>query len=102
MNFILAVAIWLVVPVLLFLISEITHDDDFAEEYVGTNPFVHVAVSMEAATGRSEPGRYWWPGSRGGGVFEATVWMLFCMAGYVFFGAALAWRAQSRFRRNIF
>jgi len=67
-----------------------------------TNPFVHAAVCIDAAAGKSRPSGYWWPGSPSGGVFDATVWMLSCMAGYVFFGAVLAWRAQSRFRRNIF
>ena len=101
MNFALALTIWFVVPILLFLTSEITHDDNFAEDYMDTNPFVHAAICIDAAAGKSSPGVYEWLGSRSQ-VFGATVWMLSCMAGYVCFGAVLAWRAQSRFRRNIF
>ena len=74
----------------------------YAIVYMDTNPFVHAVVSIGATAGKSAPSRYWWAGSRGGDVFGATLWMLSCMAGYVFFGAVLAWRAQSRFRRDIF
>jgi len=102
MNFTFALIIWLVVPVLLALASAITHSNDLAEDYMDTNPFVHAVVSIDATAGKSAPSGYWWLGSRGGQVFDATVWMLSCMAVYVSLGLLFAWRAKCRFRRNIF
>lgn len=101
MNFTFALAIWFVMPVALFLASAITRNTTFAESYMDAHPFVQVAICIDAAAGKSMPDSYEWLGSRRQ-VFGATVWMLSCMAGYVSFGALLAWRAQSRFRRNIF
>jgi hypothetical protein len=101
MNFSFAVTIWAIIPILLLLTSSITRDAHVAENYMDTHPLVHAVISIDAAGGKSAPTSYDWLGSRSQ-VFEATVWMLACMAGYVFLGAILAWRAQSRFRRNIF
>ena len=101
MNFTFALVIWFVVPVLLFLTSAITRNANFAESYMDTHPYVHAAISIDAAAGKSTPDGYEWLGSRSQ-VLGATIWMLSCMAGYVCFGALLAWRAQSGFRRNIF
>lgn len=102
MNFTFALAIWAIVPLLLFLASEITHDDDFAEDYVDANPLIHVGLIMDATAGRHTPGSYQWAGSGSTGVFASTVWMLTCAGGYVLLGAIFAWRAQRRFRRNIY
>lgn len=105
MNFALAAAIWAIVPLLLALITEITHNkDDFVEAYMDTNPFVHAVVVIDA-TANENPvkiGSYNWIGSRRTDVVESTSWMLVCMAGYILLGAFFAWRAKCRFRCNIF
>jgi len=105
MNFALAAAIWAIVPLLLALITEITHNkDDFVEAYMDTNPFVHAVVVIDA-TANENPvkiGSYNWIVSRRTDVVESTSWMLTCMAGYILLGAFFAWRAKCRFRRNIF
>ncbi|MHC4166721.1 MAG: hypothetical protein ACYSWQ_07175 [Planctomycetota bacterium] len=102
MNFVLALAIWTVVPLLLFLATSITNDPDIAEAYLDTNPLMHAGVILDATAGRNTPGEYHWVGSGSNGVFASTVWMLTCGGGYVLLGAIFAWRAQRRFRRNIF
>jgi len=105
MNFALAAAIWTIVPLLLALITEITHNkDDFVEAYMDTNPFVHAVVIIDA-TANENPvkiGSYNWIGFRRTDVVESTSWMLICMTGYMLLAAFFAWRAKCRFRRNIF
>ena len=104
MNFALAATIWAILPLLLALTSELTHDDDFVDAYMDTNPFVHTVVIIDA-TANENPvkiGSYNWIGSRRSDVVDSTSWMLACMAGYVSIGAFFAWRAKCRFRRNIF
>ncbi len=104
MNFALAAAIWAIVPLLLGLIGIITHEGDFAEAYMDTNPFVHAVVIIDA-TANENPvkiGSYSWIGSRRSDVVQSTSWMLTCLAGYMLLGAFFAWRAKCRFRRDIF
>ena len=104
MNFALAAVIWAIVPLLLVLIAGITHEGDFVEAYMDTNPFVHAVVVIDA-TANENPvkiGSYNWIGSRRTDVVESTSWMLVCMAGYMLLGAFFAWRAKCRFRCNIF
>jgi len=105
MNFILAATIWALVPILLFVIADVVHSsDDFAEAYMDTNPFVHVVVIIDA-TANENPvkiGSYDWVGLGSSDFSESMVWMYACMVGYVLLGLAFAWRAQHRFRKNIF
>jgi ABC-type transport system involved in multi-copper enzyme maturation permease subunit len=104
MNFALAATIWAILPLLLGLIGIITHEGDFAEAYMDTNPFVHTVVIIDA-TANENPvkiGSYNWIGSRRGDIENSTSWMLACLAVYISLGAFCAWRAQCRFRRNIF
>ncbi|MBW7988928.1 MAG: ABC transporter permease [Planctomycetes bacterium] len=104
MNFTLAAAIWAIVPLLLGLIGIITHEGDFAEAYMDTNPFVHAVVIIDATVKNPvTTGSYDWVGSRRSkDVVDSTSWMLTCMAVYMSLGAFFAWRAKCRFRRNIF
>jgi len=106
MNFALAAAIWAIVPILLALITEITHSiyDDLFRAYMDTNPFVHAVVVIDA-TANENPvkiGSYNWIGFRSTDVVESTSWMLICMVVYMLLGYLFAWRAKCRFRRNIF
>ena len=104
MNFILAAAIWALVPILLFVIAEVAHDDDFAEAYMDTNPFVHTIVIIDATANESplKIGSYDWLGLGRADFIESTIWIFVCMAGYVSLGLFFAWRAKCRFRKNIF
>lgn len=105
MNFVLAVTIWALVPLLLFIIADFAHSsDDFAEAYMNTNPLIHTIVIMEAtADGRPvKIGDYHWIGSGSTDFLESMSWMLACMLGYIFIGIIFAWRAKCRVRRNIF
>ena len=104
MNFALAATIWAIVPLLLGLVSLSTHDDNFVEAYMDTNPFVHAVVVIDA-TANENPvkiGSYNWIGFRSTDVVEATSWMFICMVVYMLLGYLFAWRAKCRFRRNIF
>jgi ABC-type transport system involved in multi-copper enzyme maturation permease subunit len=104
MNFALAAAIWALVPLLMFLLAEEARlfDEDLAEDYMDTNPFIQTVVVMAGTTGTRTPGDYDWVGDRSLDVSESTAWLLFCMLGYVFIGLLFAWRAACRLRRNIF
>ncbi len=102
-NFTFALAIWAIVPLLLTLTMNITNEpEDIVEAYMDTNPLTHIGVIMDATAGKSTPGSYHWLRSDDTDATAATVWMLTCAGGYVLLGAILAWRAQRRFRRNIF
>lgn len=101
MNFALAAVIWGVLPFVLALLAAIF--GPVAEVYMDTNPFVHAVVILEAAVGN--PGTYRWVGFHGSqisGTVASTIWMLICMAGYLFLGFLFAMRAKRRFRRNVF
>lgn len=103
MNFILAAAIWAILPLLMAIIVEIIEDGhDLVEAYMDTNPFIHAIVIMDATAKGSSISRYDWIEVGCENVLLATSWMLACMAGYVVLGLVFAWRAQRRFRRNIF
>jgi ABC-type transport system involved in multi-copper enzyme maturation permease subunit len=101
MNFALAAVIWAIVPLLLVLIGQITHEHEFLEAYMDTNPFVHAVVIMEGTVNGGSLGHYYWLTFEMGAV-ESTTWMLVCMLGYMFFGFLFVWRAKCRLRRNIF
>jgi len=104
MNFTLSAVVWAILPILMALSTQITRDDDFFEAYMDTNPFVHAVVIIEATTTKNQVkiGNYDWISSRRGNIEDSTSWMLTCLALYVSIGAFCGWRAQCRFRRNIF
>jgi ABC-type transport system involved in multi-copper enzyme maturation permease subunit len=103
MNFLLAATIWALVPLLLFVISDISDSsDDFAESYMDTHPIVNTVVIMEATADKGRLGNYHWVGSGSTDFFESMGWMLVCMLGYLFMGIFFAWRAKSRFRKHIY
>ncbi|MHC4658381.1 MAG: ABC transporter permease [Planctomycetota bacterium] len=105
MNFAWAAFIWALVPLLMFLLAEEARlfDDDLAEDYMDTNPFIQTVVVMAGTVGkRTTPGDYDWVGDRSLDVFETTCWLLVYMLGYISVGMLFAWRARCRLRRNIF
>jgi ABC-type transport system involved in multi-copper enzyme maturation permease subunit len=102
-NFALAGAIWGLMPILLFLVADADYiDDDLAEVYMDTHPFVHAFVVMDGTVRRGHAGDYDWIHDHSRTAFESTIWMLTCMVSYVFLGYMFAWRAKCRLRRNIF
>jgi len=106
MNFGVAALIWLLLPFATTLIGAIVRDfrdfRGFCEVYWDTNPFVHAGVIMDATVNGQGLGDYYWFKVGARDVSEATIWMLFCMLGYMFLGLLFAWRAKCRFRRNVF
>lgn len=102
MNFALAAVIWAIVPLLLFIIANMTHEHEAIAAYIDTNPFVHAVVIMEGTVNGGSLGDYYWPGLSSTGAVESTTWMLTCMLGYMFLGFLFVWRAKCRLRRNIF
>lgn len=102
-KFILAAVIWAIFPLLMAIVTGIIGDGhNFVEAYMDTNPFVHSIVIMDATAKGSSISRYDWIVVRRVNVVDSTIWMLVCMTGYVLLGLVFAWRAQRRFRRNIF
>ena len=101
MNFALAAVIWAIVPLLLVLIGQMTHEHGFLEAYMDTHPFFHVIVVMDATIRHGRELIYYWMTSEMDAV-ESTIWMLTYMLGYMFLGFLFVWRAKCRLRRNIF
>jgi len=103
MNFVLPAVIWMLVPFLLAVTSEIrrTGYDGF-KAYLDTNPFVHVGVVIQkTVSSRRSLGDYYWPtGKRT--IVDSTYWMLTCAFVYIVIGLLFAWRAKCRLRRNVF
>ena len=111
-NFGLALALWVVIPMLLGLITTFAfNDEDVLASYISTNPVTQAVVIMNA-TGGSRHGsdklahlNYQWPLDYGGSWNSAagtTAFLLITMLIYISLGALFAWRAKCRFRRNIF
>jgi len=102
-NFALAAAIWGLMPILLFLVAEAHYmDNNLAEAYMDTHPFIHAFVVMDATVTRGHARNYDWIGGHRRGAFESTIWMLTCMVAYMLLGYVFFWRAKRRLRRNIF
>jgi ABC-type transport system involved in multi-copper enzyme maturation permease subunit len=114
-NFALALALWVVIPMLLGLATAVSHDDDTLWAYMSTHPMVQTVVIMNAAGGSHNASSnlsrldYDWPHDydedswldwdRAGGT---STFLLLNMLVYMSFGFLFAWRAKARFRRNIF
>ena len=109
MNFALAAAIWAILPLLMGIIASInsplTRDTrEFVNDYLDTNPFVHMGNIMMATAGKRPLAveRCYWPGHCNLTATESMAWMLACMGGYILIGLMFAWRAKHQFRRKIF
>jgi len=119
MNFSFAGIIWALVPLLWALLVEIVWGHwllwgtryslrdvmrDGLKWYLDTNPFVHaIAITFGAAyhTWRHVLDYDWITGSCDG-VYESTLWILFCAGMYVLAGMVFLWLAKRKIRRNIF
>ncbi len=106
-NFAFAVALWLVIPALLGLVSQIRHDEDFIGKYLSANPVVQAGTIMSGAGGEYKANKslselsFEWP-FRTHRIGHTTEIVLVTMMIYVFAGFLLAWRAKCRLRRNVF
>ncbi|MHC4622678.1 MAG: ABC transporter permease subunit [Planctomycetota bacterium] len=106
-NFAFALALWAVIPALLGLTTQITHDSGLLEAYASVNPVYQAGVIMQGAGGSYNAQmaltmlRYHWPFGRSGVGFTTLV-VCCTMLGYMCLGFLFAWRAKCRFRRNIF
>ena len=108
-NFALALTLWAVIPILLGLVTTISHDEDILEAYISINPVTQAVVIMDGAGGsqnaESNLSRldYKWPGGRSGNnIGPTTSFLLITMLVYISLGFLFAWRAKFRFRKNIF
>ena len=99
-NFVFCAIIWVLIPIVLFLLGTfLLNDDEFANAYMDTNPFLHAVVIVDANTNTST--NYQWV-SFNTNALMSTAWMIVCMVGYMFIGTIFALLAKRRFRRNIF
>ena len=108
-NVMLALILWAIVPLILGLVSEITHDDDLLEFTACFNPFVQNVVVIERTSGRNYVNRsltqleYNWPSRAFGESFTSTtLFLISTMLLHFLVGFLFIWRAKYRLRRHIF
>jgi ABC-type transport system involved in multi-copper enzyme maturation permease subunit len=106
-TFALALALWVVAPMVLGLMATISRSEQMARIGVCANPVVQAAVIMHGAGGRYNAHaalaklRYdWIDESLDAG--STTAVLAVTMLIYASLGLLFAWRAKRRFRRNIF
>jgi ABC-type transport system involved in multi-copper enzyme maturation permease subunit len=112
-NFALALALWVIIPVILSQAGALgyhfrQYEDDFFTSYYSTNPVVQTIVVMNG-TGQlyNEKGGlsqlfYEWPHHHCEEACATSCFLLICMLFYMSLGLLFAWRAKRRLRRNVF
>jgi len=102
MNFTLAAVIWAGLPLLLFVLCDITRaSDDLASAYLNANPFFQALLVMNsAANGWDNLRCYYWCEFSTGPV-ASTILMLCCLGIYSFVGLLFAVRATYRLRQTL-
>jgi hypothetical protein len=107
MNFALAAAIWVLLPVLLLLCCDMsrirsTWFELFTNACVDANPlFQGYLVVGATLTGGHGAARYGWCGEPLDAM-KSTLFMVAFMVLYMLLAWLFAWRAKRRLRRNIF
>ncbi len=101
-NFALALTLWLLLPLFLAMLGEVTRSgDNLVETYMNGNPVFQAAVVMDAtAHGGWSLHPYHWCEFRMG-FLESTFFMFSVMVFHVFIGLLFTWRAKCRLRKNI-
>jgi hypothetical protein len=103
MNFVLAVTIWIILPMIFALIAEIAHDGgELVQAYMDSNPVVQAVVIMEATYDRGELGTYHWVGFDRMDFMISTIWFIVYMLLYSTVGLFFIFRAKRNLRRKIF
>ncbi|MHC4645358.1 MAG: ABC transporter permease subunit [Planctomycetota bacterium] len=106
-NFAFAAALWLIVPALLGLVSQIRQNEKLLDRYMSANPVVQAGSVMSGAGGEYNANKslselsFEWPFRRHR-IGRTTEIVLVTMLIYVLAGLLFAWRAKCRLRRNIF
>ena len=107
-SFALALALWVVLPAMLGLVSVFTHDHDFIGDLVSANPAAQLVILMDGAGGKwnAQAGfsnlTFAWPDSSWRKAWPTTGLVIIYMLIYTAAGVLFACRAKCRFRRNIF
>jgi len=107
MNFALAAAVWVLVPVLLVLCCDMAQIRStwfvaFVRGCMDANPLFQAYVVVGAnLTGGNGTARYRWCGEPLNAM-ESTLFMVAFMVLYMLLAWIFAWRARGRIRRNIF
>jgi ABC-type transport system involved in multi-copper enzyme maturation permease subunit len=107
MNFALAAAIWVMLPVLVFMCYDIarigsTWFEVFSKGCLDANPFFQAYIVVGATlSGGYGTARYEWCGEPLDAM-KSTLFMLASMVVYMLLAWLFAWRARGRIRRNIF
>ena len=101
--------LWMFVPIILRLISELSRNKYLFGMYYCTNPIIEVGVVANSISGAANATvslsnlKYPWPMIRGTyGISETQELLLFITAAYSFFGLLFMWMAKSRIRRRVF
>ena len=104
----LALALWVVLPSVLGLVSVFIGDHDAIDNLVSANPAAQVAILMNGAGGKWNARAgfsnlvFDWPERSWSKVWPTTGLVLIYMLIYTGAGVFFGWRAKCRFRRNIF
>ncbi|MHC4323043.1 MAG: ABC transporter permease subunit [Planctomycetota bacterium] len=107
-SFALALALWVVLPALLGLVSVFTRDYDAVGKLVSANPAAQLFVLMDGAGGsyNARAGfsnlNFDWPDNPSRKIWPTTGLVLIYMLIYTLAGVLFGWRAKCRFRRNVF
>jgi len=104
LNFAFAAVIWAAMPILLFILTEITRgDDSLAELYADSNPFVQLVIIVQAATHymRTSSGwDYWWASGSSHSPAATTAFLILCNVLYTWVALMFLWRAKAQLRRR--
>lgn len=101
--------LWMFVPIILTVISELTRNKFTFGMYYSANPIVQVGVVAGTISGALNAGvsldnlKYHWPMIKDAyGISETQKLLILVMVAYTFFGMLFVWMAKSRIRRKIF
>ncbi len=106
MNFVFALFIWGINPLIFGILCEIVKDYESFKVYVSINPFIQVIVIMISTVGRNINQGFGgldfdWPA--GYFKFNTTLCIfVFSFCGYMTLAMLFLWRAKKRLRRKIF
>ncbi len=107
-NLALAIALWVVLPVVMQFATLITHREDLLTWSLKLNPIAQTAVIAKADSGEDHANdelrdlRYLWTRTHRTRFWPTTGMLAASTAGYSIIGGIFAWRAKRRLRRNLF